>query len=188
VHVARVCAAAGVTTCSPCRPSPLPGLLGALPVADVVLLVVAVVVVVNDDNDDDVVVVVVVVVVMLFKRPSRLLMYVATMHYEMHSQCGDCDASVGSSGGSGFCALFENKSSDWCANVVMFVVVQFGGGGGDGDGVCDSGGGVCGFGACIGGGTATAAAAAAAAAAVVVVVVVVSASLRRTRLLMSVAT
>jgi hypothetical protein len=69
----------------------------------------------------------------------------------------------------------------------MFVMVQFGGGRGDDDGVCDSGGGDCGFDGFIGGGT-TAAAAAAAAVAVVVVVVMVSASLRPTRLLMSVAT
>jgi hypothetical protein len=38
---------------------------------------------------------------MLLKRPSRLLMYVVTMHYEKHSQGGECDANVGSSGGSG---------------------------------------------------------------------------------------
>ena len=46
-----MCAAAGGTTCSPCRPSPLPGLLGAPPVVAVVVLVVVVVVaVVVDDN------------------------------------------------------------------------------------------------------------------------------------------
>jgi hypothetical protein len=63
-----------------------------------------------------------------------------------------------------FLYLFKKKSSDWRANVVMFVMVQFGGGRGDGDGVCDSGGVVCGFDGCIGGGTTAAAAAAAAAA------------------------
>jgi hypothetical protein len=41
-----------------------------------------------------------------------------------------------------FLFLFKNKSSDWRPNVVMFVMVQFSGGRGDGDGVCDSGGGV----------------------------------------------
>jgi hypothetical protein len=46
----------------------------------------------------------------------------------------------------------------------MFVMVQFCGSRVDGDGVCDSGGVVCGFDGCIGGGTTTAAAAAAAAA------------------------
>ena len=39
--------------------------------------------------------------VMVMVMWSRLLMYVVTMHYEKHSQGGECDANVDNSGGSG---------------------------------------------------------------------------------------
>ena len=68
-----------------------------------------VVVVVDDDADVVVVVAVVAAMVVLFKRTSRLLIYVVTMHYEKLSQGGDCDVSVGSSGGSGSFLYFIRK-------------------------------------------------------------------------------
>ncbi len=56
-------------------------------------------------------VVVVVMMVMVMVMWSRLLMYVVTMHYEKRSQGGDCDASVGSSGGSGSFLYLKIKAA-----------------------------------------------------------------------------